>query len=156
MRIRVRAAKRVDLDPLMELEQRIFATDRLSRQSVSRLLVSGSARVLVAESGRRLVGAAVVLFRVRSSVARLYSLGVAPSMSGRGVAVALLKVAESAAVARRCRCMRLEVHEANPAAIARYRKSGYRQFGCHTSYYEDGGDALRFEKPLGASRRARA
>ena len=46
--------------------------------------------------------------------------------------------------------MRLEVHETNAAAIARYRKSGYRQFGCHAAYYGDGGDALRFEKPLGA------
>jgi ribosomal protein S18 acetylase RimI-like enzyme len=46
--------------------------------------------------------------------------------------------------------MRLEVHESNAAAIARYRKSGYRQFGCHAAYYGDGGDALRLEKPLGA------
>ena len=34
------------------------------------------------------------------------------------------------------------------AAIARYRKSGYREFGRRRSYYDDGGDALRFEKRL--------
>jgi len=44
--------------------------------------------------------------------------------------------------------MRLEVHHTNHAAIARYRKSGYREFGRHRRYYEDGGDALRFEKRL--------
>jgi hypothetical protein len=44
--------------------------------------------------------------------------------------------------------MSLEVHETNAAAISRYRKSGYRQFGRHAGYYEDGGDALRFEKRL--------
>ena len=147
-RIRVRATKAADLDALIELEHRVFATDRLSRRSLRRLLASPTARVIVAEVGKRLAGAAVVLFRTRAAVARLYSIAVAPAMSGKGVAVALLAAAERAALARKCRCMRLEVHESNAAAIARYRKSGYRQFGCHASYYEDGGDAFRFEKPL--------
>ena len=44
--------------------------------------------------------------------------------------------------------MRLEVHEHNGRAIARYEKSGYRLFGRHRRYYDDRGDALRFEKPL--------
>ena len=58
--------------------------------------------------------------------------------------------------------MRLEVHEHNTRAIARYEKSGYRLFGRHRDYYDDHGDALRFEKPLDAAppsrppRRARA
>jgi len=90
----------------------------------------------------------VVLFRKGATVARLYSIAVAPPMCGKGVAVALLTAAERAAKRRKCRCMRLEVHQSNKVAIARYRKSGYRQFGRHRSYYEDGGDALRFEKPL--------
>lgn len=146
--VRVRPAKRADLDGLIELEQRIFATDRLSRKSLRRLLASSSARVIVAESCGRLVGAAVVLFRVCARVARLYSLGVTPTMSGKGVAVRLLAAAERTAAARKCCCMRLEVHHRNAAAIARYRKSGYHQFGRHICYYEDGGEALRFEKPL--------
>ena len=44
--------------------------------------------------------------------------------------------------------MRLEVHDHNTRAIARYEKSGYRLFGRHRDYYDDHGDALRFEKPL--------
>ena len=44
--------------------------------------------------------------------------------------------------------MRLEVHEHNTRAIGRYEKSGYRLFGRLHRYYDDGGDALRFEKPL--------
>ena len=35
--------------------------------------------------------------------------------------------AEAAALARGCRAIRLEVHQTNHAAIARYRKSGYRR-----------------------------
>ena len=51
--------------------------------------------------------------------------------------------------------MRLEVHEHNKRAIARYEKSGYRLFGRHRDYYDDRGDALRFEKPLGRPSRSR-
>jgi len=94
LKIRVRAARRADLDALVELERRVFATDRLSRPALRRLLASKSARVTVAEVGSRLVGAAVVLFRVHTTVARLYSIAVAPPMNGKGVAVVLLAVAE--------------------------------------------------------------
>ena len=150
--IRVRPARGTDLEALIDLEQRVFSTDRLSRESLRRLLASKSAQAswlsLVAESGSRLAGAAVVLFRKRAKVARLYSIAVAPPMCGKGVAVALLTAAERAARRRKCRCMRLEVHQSNRVAIARYRKSGYQQFGRHRAYYADGGDALRFEKPL--------
>lgn len=148
LRIGIRPATRADLGALLELEQRVFATDRLSRRSLRRLIDSPTAKVLVASAGGRLVGTAVVLFRPRSTVARLYSIAVAPHMSGRGVGARLLVSIERLAVAGRCRCVRLEVHETNGPAISRYRKSGYEQFGRIAAYYEDGGDALRFEKPL--------
>jgi ribosomal protein S18 acetylase RimI-like enzyme len=147
--VRVRKAERGDLDALMELEQRVFATDLLSRRSFRHFLASPGARVIVAEeNGSGLAGAAIMLFRPRSAAARLYSIAVAPHMSGRGVAAMLLDAAEDAALARDRRSIRLEVHHTNHAAIARYRKSGYRQFGRHAGYYQDGGDALRFEKRL--------
>jgi len=47
--------------------------------------------------------------------------------------------------------MRLEVQEHNTRAIARYEKSGYRLFGRQHAYYDNGDDALRFEKPLDGS-----
>ena len=69
-------------------------------------------------------------------------------MSGRGVGRTLIEAAEAQALARGCRAIRLEVHPENHAAIGRYRKSGYREFARYRRYYEDGGDALRFEKRL--------
>ena len=146
--VHVRKAERADIDVLLELERRVFATDRLSRRSLRRFLKSASAEVIVVEEGAQFVGTAIVLFRPRSVIARLYSLAVAPEMSGRGLAPVLLGAAECAAFARGCRAIRLEVHQTNHAAIARYRKSGYRQFARQAGYYEDGGDALRFEKLL--------
>src|SRR5262249_27139364 len=146
--IRVRKAERGDVDALSELEHRVFATDRLSRRSLQRFLTSPTAEVIVARHGERLARAPIVVFRPRSAVARLYSIAVAPHMGGRGVGAMLPAAAEAAAVARGCRAIRLEVHMTNHAAISRYRKSGYRQFARHRGYYEDGGDALRFEKRL--------
>jgi len=146
--MRVRRAEPGDVDALIKLEHRVFPTDRLSRRSLRRLLDSPSAAVLVAVENAQLAGIAIVLFRARSAVARLYSIAVAPHVGGRGVAAMLLDAAEEAALARGCRIMRLEVHRANHAAISRYRKSGYREFGRYRAYYEDGADALRFEKRL--------
>ena len=59
--IRVRRAERADLDALMDLEHRVFATDRLSRRSLRQFLKSPSAEVMVAEDNR-LVGTAIVGF----------------------------------------------------------------------------------------------
>ena len=87
--------------------------------------------MIVAQDDTGLAGNAIVLFRPRSVIARLYSIAVAPAMSGRGVGTMLLAAAEAAALARGCRAIRLEVHVTNHAAISRYRKSGYREFGRH-------------------------
>lgn len=144
----VRKAERGDVDALAALEHRVFATDRLSRRSLQRFLKSPSADVIVAQDDTGLAGNAIVLFRPRSLIARLYSIAVAPAMGGRGVGAMLLAAAEAAALARGCRAIRLEVHVTNHAAISRYRKSGYREFSRLRRYYEDGGDALRFEKRL--------
>jgi ribosomal protein S18 acetylase RimI-like enzyme len=149
--VRIRAAKARDLDALVELESRVFATDRLSRRSLRRFLTSANAAFMVAERNG-LAGTAIVLFRPKSAMARLYSIAVAPHMSGKGVASQLLKAVERVARRRGCTTVRLEVHETNHAAIARYHKQGYQEFGRHRRYYDDGGDALRFHKNLSQPR----
>jgi [ribosomal protein S18]-alanine N-acetyltransferase len=137
-----------DLAALVALEQAVFTTDNLSRRSFRRFLASPSATLIVAEEGERLAGYALVLYPPRSTLARLYSIAVAPHIGGRGLGPCLLAAAEETAKRRGRRAMRLEVHEHNTRAIARYEKSGYRLFGRHRNYYDDHGDALRFEKTL--------
>ncbi|HET9485053.1 MAG TPA: hypothetical protein VFO79_13925, partial [Xanthomonadales bacterium] len=44
----------------------------------------------------------------------------------------------------------LEVGTRNRAAIALYERHGYRRIGLARNYYEDGGDAWRYTKPLGS------
>jgi ribosomal protein S18 acetylase RimI-like enzyme len=154
--IRVRPARLGDLAALLAMEQAVFTVDHLSRRSFRRFLVSPGATFLVAEESGKLAGYALVLYPPRSKLARLYSIAVAPHSGQRGVGPLLLAAAEEAARKRRRRAMRLEVHEHNTRAIARYEKSGYRLFGRHRDYYDDHGDALRFEKLLDAAQPAAA
>ncbi len=102
----------------------------------------------MAQAGVAITGVAIVLFRSGSRIARLYSIAVDPKHTGRGIASALLVQAEEIAQTRRCLSLRLEVHERNHGAIKVYRRAGYHEFGRYASYYEDRGDALRFEKQL--------
>jgi len=142
-----------DIDALIALEQAVFSTDILSRRSFRRFLAAPGATVTVAEADGKLAGYALVLYPPRSQHARLYSIAVAPHIGRRGIGPLLLAAAEDAAQRRGRRAIRLEVHEHNSRAIARYGKSGYRLFGRRRDYYDDHGDALRFEKLLGAKPR---
>jgi ribosomal protein S18 acetylase RimI-like enzyme len=149
--IRLRPGASADIEALLALEQAAFASDRLSRRSFRNFLASPNATLIVADCAGRLGGYALVLFRPMSTVARLYSIAVTATEAGRGIGPMLLEAAEQTAHARDSAVLRLEVHEQNAAALNRYRKSGYRLFGRHRAYYNDGGDALRFEKRLGGS-----
>jgi ribosomal protein S18 acetylase RimI-like enzyme len=145
-----------DLDGLIALERAVFSMDVLSRRSFRHFLSARSAAVIVAEEGGKLAGYVLVLYPPRSKLARLYSIAVAPHSGRRGVGPLLLVAAEAAARRRGRRTMRLEVHERNSRAIARYEQSGYRLFGRHRRYYDDGGDALRFDKTLAVEPRGRS
>ena len=147
-RVRLRPGRPGDLDALLALESKAFLTDHLSRRSFRNFMTSLNAALIVAEESGQLAGYALVLFRPRSKIARLYSI--AAAVAGRGIGPMLLQASEDVAVRRACGTLRLEVHEKNAAAIRRYRKSGYLLFGRHLAYYDDRGDALRFEKRIGA------
>jgi ribosomal protein S18 acetylase RimI-like enzyme len=137
-----------DLTALIGIERAVFTTDFVSRRSFRRFLIATSAALIVADADGKLAGYVLVLYPPHSKLARLYSIAVAPHIGRRGVGALLLAAAEQAARRRGRETMRLEVHEHNGRAIARYEKSGYRLFGRHRHYYADRGDALRFEKAL--------
>jgi ribosomal protein S18 acetylase RimI-like enzyme len=149
--IRLRPGAPADVDALGQLENRVFSYDRLSRRGFRRFLASATASLIVAECDGGCAGYALVLFRAESRIARLYSIAVEPAVSGRGIGSLLLSAAENAARERGATVLRLEVHERNAPAISRYRRSGYVLFGHRIGYYDDRGNALRFEKALATS-----
>ncbi|WAJ28608.1 GNAT family N-acetyltransferase/peptidase C39 family protein [Antarcticirhabdus aurantiaca] len=153
----VRPGTLADLDALLALETRVFASDRISRRSFRALLAAPTAAFLVAEAPGsdeppRLLGYAALLFRAGTGLARLYSIAVSPEAAGRGIGRLLLAEAEALAFARERIALRLEVREDNARAIALYKASGYRPVGRTLGYYADHATALRFEKVLKGKR----
>ncbi|MFN2308383.1 MAG: GNAT family N-acetyltransferase/peptidase C39 family protein [Gammaproteobacteria bacterium] len=144
----IRSASIDDIDALVELENRCFELDRLSRRNFRYMLTKANAATLIEDGDQRLGGYVLVLFQAGTSLARMYSLAVDPQSRGDGLGGTLIEAAEAAALARGCVYMRLEVRPDNAGAIALYRKQGYRQFGVFDDYYQDHADALRFEKLL--------
>ncbi|MBA3582129.1 MAG: GNAT family N-acetyltransferase/peptidase C39 family protein [Gammaproteobacteria bacterium] len=144
----IRPACLDDVDNLVLLEQRCFDYDRLSRRSFRWMLTKGKADLQIAEHNGELVAYILVLLHAGTSLARIYSLAVAPEMRGQRLADRLLEGAEARAEAKGCLSVRLEVHPDNDVAQRLYRRQGYRQFGVYPDYYEDHADALRFEKRI--------
>ena len=137
--------------PIRALEESCFTSDQMSLRSIQRLICSTSARVVVAEAGDILAGAAVLLLRRKISSARLYSLAVAPEHRGLGVATAMLQSLEHAAAASGTSSLRLELREDNRTAAKLYLRNGFRKMSQTPGYYADGATALRLAKPLQAA-----
>ena len=144
----IRPATRADLDGLVALEAGAFAHDRATRRAIRHAVDSATITVLVADDAGRVAGAALVEHRRGSVVARLTSVAVAPDRLGRGLGARLLAEAEVAARAHGAARLRLEVRADNGAAIRLYERAAYRRFKVVPRYYEDGGEAWRFEKVL--------
>jgi ribosomal protein S18 acetylase RimI-like enzyme len=145
----IRPAEIEDIDALCALEERVFETDRLSRRSFRHYVTKAHDALLVAvDDAGVLVGYALVLFRRGTALARLYSIAVAPERLKSGIGTRLIQASEDEAEGRDCILLRLEVRADNEAAIAMYKRRGYRQFGTYLDYYQDHMDALRFEKRL--------
>ncbi|WP_132255027.1 GNAT family N-acetyltransferase [Methylobacterium segetis] len=153
--VEVRPAARDDLDALVALEDAAFSTDRAERRAIRHAIRSPSMTLLVAVTeGERgepvLVGAATLERRRGSRRARLSSIAVAPSRTGLGLGGLLLDAAEADARRHACTHLRLEVRADNSAGIRLYERRGYRRFAVKPDYYEDGMEAWRYEKALGA------
>ncbi len=144
----IRKATLSDLDALVALENHSFDSDRLSRRSFRHLLSRANAITLLDEQQGQVIGYAMVLFNMGTSLARLYSIAVDERYRGQGIARQLVEAAEQAALDGECVMLRLEVRSDNTASQALFRHLGYNQFGHYDDYYEDHMDALRFEKDL--------
>ena len=146
--VHLRHATSKDLNALVRLENLCFTEDRLSRRSFRRFLEMPRDRLIVAEVDGELSGYCLVLMSAATRLARIYSIAVSPLVRGQGLGEKLVRAAEKEAAEADRIVMRLEVREDNAGAISLYRRLGYRQFGTYRDYYEDHGDALRFERRI--------
>ncbi|MGD2082985.1 MAG: peptidase C39 family protein [Chromatiales bacterium] len=144
----MRGAGLEDVPALLRLEQRCFETDRIRQRQFRYLISRANASALVAVDEDAVAGYVIVLFSRGTSMARLYSIAVAPEARGRGLGRRLAEAAEAEAWRHHRAYMRLEVRKDNAASIALFTALGYRRFGERADYYEDHMDAWRMEKTL--------
>lgn len=150
--IRIRRARRADLAALVALENNVFSSDRISARQLRHHLASPRAAILVGARGADIVAAAVLFFHGARRYARLYSIAVAPHARGAGLGEALVAAAERIARAHGSDGIRLEVRTDNASARRLYERLGYRRIGTKPRFYEDGHDALHYEKRLAGAR----
>ncbi|MCK8515538.1 GNAT family N-acetyltransferase [Methylonatrum kenyense] len=139
-----------DLAALVDLEQRCFPGDRISRRGFRHMLTRGNAHLLVVDEAGQMVACLVLLFRRGSSVARLYSIAVHPRRRGTGLAARLVHAAEREARRRGAGEMRLEVRADNQPSQKLFSRLGYACVARSGGYYSDGTAALRFRRRLEA------
>lgn len=142
------AATLADVKTLLAIESRCFNIDRLSERSIRHMIQKGNCDFVVARQSDIIVAYILVLYHRGTHLARLYSFAVLPEYRGQGIGEQLLVEAERLAMLRDCVYMRLEVHIDNSGAIRMYEKLGYHPFGRLKDYYEDHGDALRYQKRI--------
>jgi len=147
-KITVEPATLDHLESLLELEEQCFSTDRLSRRSMRRFLISEHSVFLVALQQGRCIGYALIIFHRGTRLARLYSIAVGSQWRGQGIASKLLIQGETEAQRRGAFYFRLEVNNTNEKAISLYHSLGFREFGLLQDYYDDHSDALRMQKRI--------
>jgi ribosomal protein S18 acetylase RimI-like enzyme len=146
--ISIRRAVPADVPALTAVERVAFSSDALSARSFKSLIASATADLMVAEQSAEIRGYALVLYRAKSTVGRVYSIAVDPDKVRAGIGSRLLRAAEEACADQGMSRVRLEVDESNLAAISMYTRFGYQITGRTERYYENGAAALRLEKYL--------
>ncbi len=144
----LRRATLDDIASLYDLETRCFDSDRIEKRQWRHLIKDAHGDVWLISEGGRLLASAVLLFKTGTSLARLYSLAVAPEARGKGLAQKLLAKLESRCLAEGVATLRLEVANHNQGAIGLYHKAGFKALKALEAYYQDGSDGLRMEKHL--------
>lgn len=144
----IRTATLSDIDALLQLERTCFTYDRLFRGHFRHLLTKAHADTLVVQEQEVLCGCAVILFKHKSTKARLYSFAVDPHYRRQGIASNLLLAVENCAIEYHCTSLRLETRADNIPMQRLIEQRGYQKFATVVNYYQDHATALRYEKTL--------
>jgi ribosomal-protein-alanine acetyltransferase len=147
-KFKIRAARIADLDRMLEIETAGFESDRFVKRQFRYLLTKARATLLIAESGGKIAGFAIMLWRKNSRSGRLYNIVIDPAFRGAGIGRRLLDACHRETRARDLTRINLEVRADNDRAITFYRNHGFRVRKTVRGYYSDGAAALKMTKEI--------
>ena len=149
--IRLRSFQPSDLETLYRIDQACFPRGiAYGRRELKFYLQSEGAHCLLAEFSGDVPGdiAGFILTERSVDLAHIITLDVLERYRRRKIGSLLLEAAEREAASQGARRMVLETATTNKAAIALWKKHGYRQFVTIENYYGRGLDAFEMQKPL--------
>ena len=132
-----------DLGALRKLERECFPLDAWPLLDLIAVLSFPNVVRLKATVLGEIVGFIAGEQRLGENLAWIATIGVLPAFQRHGIGSALLDACEQGLGAPRIRlCVRI----GNTPAIQLYKILGYQQVGKWAAYYQDGSDAIVFEK----------
>lgn len=134
-----------DLNEVLLIEQASFRAP-WKREHFESELSGRYSFPFVAELGERVVGYVCLMSLFEE--AQILDIAVSPEQRGRGIAIALMEHAFAVAREKHAEVLTLEVRASSDAAIALYQRSGFRQVGIRTNYYDSSEVAILMEKSL--------
>ncbi|MDA0911521.1 MAG: ribosomal protein S18-alanine N-acetyltransferase [Proteobacteria bacterium] len=143
MTINICLAQTKDVPALIEIENALFNSDKLSKAQFYYHLRSLKNKLFVAHEHHEITGY-ILLFIHRHS-ARIYSLAVSPNHQGKGIARELMMHTINH-LNTNIRNVFLEVNTNNLKAIHLYQKLGFGVSKTIHNYYDNGDSAYRMKK----------
>jgi len=149
-RARLRFMRESDLDAVLEIEKRSFASPWSRANFLYELHRNRTAVNWVIEVDDSLAGYACVW--VLGPELRINNIAIRPELRRRGLAARFLEALLRRAANLGCEKAQLEVRPSNTAALALYRRFGFVEVGRRKDYYrEEREDALMLEVELSAT-----
>jgi ribosomal-protein-alanine N-acetyltransferase len=134
-----------DLGALRHLEQECFPKDSWPLLDLIGVLTLPNIVRLKAVCDEIMVGFVAADIKRAESAVWIATIGVLPEYRQRGIGTALLQAVEAGTDLPR---IKLNVRSSNLPAIRLYEGLGYQHSNTWYSYYQDGEDALIYEKRL--------
>jgi [ribosomal protein S18]-alanine N-acetyltransferase len=125
------------LDSLHDIEKQCFEEEAFSKQQISYLLTDYNAISLIARVDSNIAGFIIGRIDIvrRETIGHIMTIDVAPPLRRKGIAKRLMIEIEEIFRKKGAQQSHLEVREGNLAAIALYKKFGYRQISMLENYY---------------------
>ncbi len=116
-----------EVDALFKIEQKCFPGKiSYSKRLLENLILKANSTTLVEKKENVIRGFIIVTYRQGSLTCSVETIDVDPAFKNKGIGLRLLKAAEIEMVQRGISWSQLEVSEGNEAALAVYKKAGYK------------------------------